>query len=319
MNKLYIKIRNTKLARLLVKATRRIILPGFDGMPLYDVLLFFVKGLWNGAITTRASSVAFKFFVALFPAIIFLFTVIPYIPVENFQTALMSTIKGVLPINFYLMVESTIQDIVLRQHGGLLSIGFLLALYFSANGILGMITAFNNTTHSIETRTVFKQYLISILLVFIVVVILLVSVSAIIGGTEIMNYLRDQQILTSGLAYYLIKISRWIVVLLMLFFAVSFMYFLAPARKTHFRFISAGSTLATLLFLATTAGFNYYVDQFSNYNALYGSIGTLLIIMMWFYFNSLVLIIGFELNASIAGARIHKENIDGNLKGPVSF
>ncbi len=307
MNKLYVKIRNTKQARLLVKATRRIILPGFDGMPLYDVLLFFVKGLLNGAITTRASSVAFKFFIALFPAIIFIFTVIPYVPVENFQTALLSTIKGMLPLNFYLLVESTIQDIILRQNGGLLSFGFLLALYFSANGILGMITAFNNTMHSIETRTLFKQYVVSICLVLILVIILLVSVTAIIGGTGLLNILFEHHIINSAITYYLIKISKWIVIVLMIFFTVSFIYYLAPAPKTRFRFISAGSTLATLLFIATTLGFNFYVDRFSNYNALYGSIGTLIIIMMWIYFNSLVLIIGFELNASIAGARIQRQ------------
>lgn len=318
MSKLYLKIRNTKLVRLFVKATQRLILPGFDGMPLYNVLLFFFKGLVNGAVTTRASSIAFKFFVALFPAIIFLFTLIPYIPIENFQNELLATIKGMLPINFYFIVESTIQDIVLRQNGGLLSIGFIMALYFSADGLLGMITAFNNTMHSIETRTLFKQYVVSFLLVLILVVILLISVGAMVGGSEVLNYLKEQEILSGGFTFYLIKISKWIVVVMMVFFTVSFIYYLAPAPKTKFRFISAGSTLATLLFIATTAGFNYYVDQFSRYNALYGSIGTLIIIMMWIYFNSLVLIIGFELNASIAGARNQRQKEDADsLNGPM--
>lgn len=313
MKKLYIRFRNTKAVCLLVNITRKLVLPGFDGVPLYDVLWFFLRGLINGAITTRASSVAFKFFVAMFPAIIFLFTIIPYIPINNFQETLLGTIKGLLPGNFFTIVESTVQDIITRQRGGLLSVGFLLALYFSSNGILGMITAFNNTTQSIETRSLLKQYIVSLLLVFILSLILLLTVAMIMGGTAGLNFLVERGLLEHALVYYLAKYGTWAVVMIMLFFAVSFMYYLAPARKTRFRFISAGSTLATLLFLAAIGGFNYYVNYFAKYNALYGSIGTLIVIMMWFYFSALVLIIGFELNASIAGARVHKENNTLNL------
>jgi membrane protein len=307
MGKMYTKFRSLRWVRILVMLTRKIILPGFDGMPLYNVLAFFVRGLMNGAITTRASSVAFKFFVALFPAIIFFFTLIPYVPIENFQMTLLQTVQGVLPENFYRLVDTTIQDILLQHHGGLLSVGFVLALYFASNGILGMITAFNNTTHSIETRSVFKKYLISIVLVLIIVVILMIAITAIIAGTSIINYFFNHHLIGSRINYYLLKVCNWTVVVLMVFFVVSFIYYLAPARKTRFRFISAGSTLATFLFIGATAVFNYYFDHFSNYNALYGSIGSLLMIMMWFYFNSVVLIIGFELNASIAGAKKRKE------------
>lgn len=305
-NKFYTRIRRTRLVRRAIVATRRIVLPGFDGMPLYDVLVFFIKGVINGAITTRASSVAFKFFIALFPAIIFVFTLIPYIPVDNFQGILLETIRGALPNNFYQIVEGTIRDIIMRPHSGALSIGFILTLYFSSNGILGMITAFNNTIHSIETRSLVRQYMISFALVIILFLILLIAVFAIIAGTQILDFLYAKQMIPSALVYYLIRITKWIIVVLMLFFAVSFIYYLAPARRAHFKFISAGSTMATLLFIGTTAAFNFYLNQFASYNVLYGSIGTLIAIMMWFYANSLVLIIGFEINASIAGARLKK-------------
>jgi|WetSurMetagenome_2_1015567.scaffolds.fasta_scaffold74666_2 membrane protein len=307
MKKLYIKFKNLKAVRFIVNLTRKIVLPGFDGVPLYDVLKFFLRGLLDGAITTRASSIAFKFFIALFPAIIFLFTIIPYIPIENFHETLLLTIKGLLPNNFYAIISGTVEDIILRQRTGLLSIGFIMALYFSSNGLLGMITAFNSTTHSIETRSIWKQYLISFLLVLILSLILLVATTAIIGGTVVMQYLVNHKILESSLVYNLIKYGKWLIIVIMLFFAISFMYYLAPARKTRFRFISAGSTFATLLFILATVGFNFYVNNFASYNALYGSIGTLIVIMMWLYFNALVLIIGFELNASIAHARHHKD------------
>ncbi len=307
IRRLYLKLRNTRFARQVVRLSRKIILPGFDGLPLYDVMGFFLKGLLNGAITTRASSVAFKFFVALFPAIIVVFTIIPYIPVQGFQQALLDTIGGFLPENFFVMVKSTIEDIVMRQRGSLLSIGFILAFYFSSNGIVGMIAAFNNTTHSIETRPLYKQYLISLLLVVILAAILLLAVAMIVSGTAVLNYLVTLGIMEGSLVFYLMLTGKWLIVVMMLFFAISFMYYLAPARRTRFRFISAGSSLATVLFISATLGFNYYVNNFASYNAIYGSIGTLIVIMMWFYFNSLALIIGYELNASIRNAGVQYE------------
>lgn len=285
------------------KVTERIILPGFDGMPLYNVILFFIKGLMDGAITTRASSIAFKFFLALFPAIIFVFTLIPYIPVENFQTTLLDQLRAALPDNLYNFIDSTITDIISRQHGGLLSFGFIMALYFASNGVLGVIVAFNNTSHSIETRNTIQQYFISIVLMIIISVLLIVSTAMILAGTSMMNYLLAENILNGSFVVFLIKLGKWIVVLLMVFFAISFMYFLAPAKKQRFRFISAGSTLATILFIGTTLGFNYYVNHFAQYNVLYGSIGTIIVIMLWLYFNSIALLVGFELNASIKSAK----------------
>jgi membrane protein len=296
-------IRNSRIFRVFRIITGKIILPGFDGMPLYDVIVFFIKGLMDGAITTRASSIAFKFFLALFPAIIFVFTLIPYIPIHNFQKTLLDTMQSSLPNNFYVLLSSTITDIISRQNGGLLSFGFIMALYFSSNGILGVIVAFNNTSHSLETRKWWQQYLISIVLTIILVLIVVVSTGLILMGTAGLKYLITAHILKRSLVLYLLKYGRWIVVLLMVFFGASFLYYLAPAKKLRFRFISAGSTLATLLFIATTSGFNFYVNNFARYNALYGSIGTIIVIMMWLYLNSIALLVGFELNASIFSAK----------------
>jgi membrane protein len=296
-------IRNLRIFRVFRIITQKIILPGFDGMPLYDVIVFFIKGLMDGAITTRASSIAFKFFLAIFPAIIFIFTLIPYIPIQNFQITLLDTLKSSVPDNFYVLLSSTITDIISRQNGGLLSFGFIMALYFSSNGILGVIVAFNNTSHSLETRKWWQQYMISIVLTVILVLIVVMSTALILLGTAGMKYLITAHILKQSVVLYLIKYGRWIVVLLMVFFGASFLYYLAPAKKLRFRFISAGSTLATLLFIATTSGFNFYVNNFASYNALYGSIGTIIVIMMWLYLNSIALLVGFELNASIFSAK----------------
>lgn len=281
------------------KATKKIVLPGFDGVPLFDVIVFFIRGLVNGAITTRASSIAFKLFMAIFPAIIFIFTLIPYIPAANFQVTLLEQINNALPANTYAFINATITDIVSRQQGGLLSFGFIMALYFASNGFLGLISAFNNTAHNIETRGFFQQYMISIFLMLIISVLIIISITLILIGQSGLQYLFQHDILNGSLVLFLLKAGRWLVVLCLVFFAISFLYYLAPAKRERFRFISAGSSLATLLFLLTTLGFNYYVNNFGKYNALYGSIGTIIIIMMWLYLNSVSLLIGFELNVSI--------------------
>jgi membrane protein len=308
------KLKSSRLFRVFRIITKKIILPGFDGVPLYDVIVFFVKGLSDGAITTRASSVAYKFFIAMFPAIIFLFTLIPYIPIENFQITLLQTIRTALPENVNVMINETITDIISRQHGGLLSLGFILAMYFASNGILGVITAFNATTHVMETRKLWQQYAISIVLMLIITLIVILSIALIMLGTTGLEYLISAHIIEESVLLFILKITKWLIVVLMIFFAVSFLYYLGPAKKRQFRFISAGSTLATVLFIITTIGFKYYVNNFASYNAVYGSIGTIIVILMWLYLNSIALLVGFELNASIVHAKKSKTAI---LKPPV--
>jgi len=282
--------------------TKRIVLPGFDGMSLYNVASFFFQGIFKGSITTRASSIAFSFFLAVFPMIIAFFTLIPFVPIENFQETLLNILDSVLPDQVEAIVHSTVVDIISRPRGGLLSVTFLMAIIFATNGFHSIIEAFNNTYHTLETRSWFKQKLVSSLLFLIISIIIIVSIVLLIAGDAFLNFLYEKEILTNQITFYLLAISKWIILIAMFFFTISFIYYLAPAKVSKFRFISAGSTLATFLSMLASVGFNYYVKNFSNYNALYGSIGTLLIILFWIYFNANILLIGFELNASIQQA-----------------
>jgi len=289
-----------------LKFSKRIILPGFDGLPLYDVAKFFFKGLFEGYITTRASSIAFSFFLAIFPMIIVFFTLIPFVPIDNFQAILLNFIDEILPPSTQEIINTTLVDIIERPRSGLLSITFVLAIYFATNGFNSIIEAFNNTYHTIESRSWIKQKLISSLLFFIISVIVILSIGVITTGSHFLKFLVEQNILTSSVTYYLLEAVKWLILIAMFFFTISFIYYLAPAKASKFRFISAGSSLATLLSLVASLAFNYYVQNFSSYNALYGSIGTLLIILVWIYFNAIILLIGFELNASIKSARLKK-------------
>jgi membrane protein len=297
------KILNLRPVLFLIGISKKIVLPGFDGVPLYNVAVFFVKGLYEGYITTRAAAVSFSFFLAIFPSLIFLFTIIPFIPIQNFQQSLLMLIQDFIPGPTYLSVKETIEDIVTHPRGGLLSLGFVLALYFATSGIHNLIDAFNSTYHAIETRSVIRQRLISVFLVVILSFLLIISIGLMTFGTHLLGWIFPAEILKSIIYIFVIWLIKWLIILVTLFFAISFIYYFAPAKKENFRFISAGSTLATLLVVITTQGFNFYVSNFSKYNALYGSIGTLLIILLWIYFNAISLLIGFELNVSIVNAR----------------
>ena len=276
------------------------VIPGFDGIPFSKVLGFYFKGLLKGSINLRASAVAFNFFIALFPSLIFFFTIIPYLPIPHFDETLFALLEDLLPTSTHELVLGTANDIITRPRGGLLSFGFFFALFFSTTGINSLIDAFNQTYHSIEQRSFLKQQLISIFLVLILSCLIIVGIVLLIGGDYLINYLVELDWIKNGFKLLTIKIVKWLIVIIIFFFTISFLYYLGPSKKQKFRFISAGATLSTLLIIGLAIGFNYYIENFSRYNTLYGSIGTLIIVMLWIYFIAMVILIGFDLNASIS-------------------
>ncbi|MGE0089070.1 MAG: YihY/virulence factor BrkB family protein [Bacteroidales bacterium] len=288
----------------IVEWAQHVTVPGFDGVPLYDVIKFFNSGIYNGYLATRASAIAFNFALALFPTILFLFTLIPFIPIGNLQTELLELIHEFLPENAYRFFESTLVSVVTQKNGGILSFGAISSLIFSSSGIHSLIDAFNNTYHSIETRKWLSIRIVSTILVFVIFVLLTCALLIIVFSQIVINQLVEYHILQVNLTYYLIMAGKWIIAVALFFIAISFLYYYAPAKKTQWRFISAGSTLATILTLLTSLGFSYFVNNFGQYNKLYGSIGTIMVILLWLYFNSFSLLLGFELNASIKNAHI---------------
>ncbi|MFZ4571363.1 MAG: YihY/virulence factor BrkB family protein, partial [Bacteroidales bacterium] len=265
----------------LIRLSKKIILPGFDGLPLYNVFGFFFKGMQQGYIATRASAVSFSFFLAIFPFLIFLFSIIPFIPISNFQQVLLNIIRDFMPDMVWASVNETITDTITRPRRGLLIFNFLMALYFSTRGMKSLIETFNNTYHEIESRSSAKQYIVALVLVVIISILLIVAIGLMTFGFALLKLALPDIVTSTQFFVLLVQFLRWLIILALLFLAISFMYFLAPSRKDRFRFISAGSTLSTLLIVLTTQGFNFYMDNFSRYNALYGSIGTLMVILLW--------------------------------------
>ncbi len=295
-----------RLGERIAEKAQKVSFPFFDGVPIYDVALFFWRSIVSGAITTRASAIAFSFFIAFFPALIFLFTLIPYIPINNFQNELFMMIKHVVPESTFATIEDTLMDIIMQPRGDLLSLGFFMALIFSTNGLASMMSAFDATVHSIKRRNWLSQRMAAIILLFILLVLLTIAIALLTSGQTFIDFLVEKSILRDSLTVYLLTFGKWVITVSMFFFAYSFLYYMAPAKKSKWRFISAGGTLATILSIGTIVGFTYYINNFSQYNKLYGSIGTLLIVLLLMYVMSLILLIGFELNASIYQAHTEK-------------
>jgi|TARA_B100000959_G_scaffold254373_1_gene285992 membrane protein len=290
------------MLQFILKIARKIKPIGFAGLSIYDVAIFFWKGLMEGAITTRASSLAFNFFLAFFPSIIVFFTLIPYIPIEGLQDTLMDLLSVVLPPSTNKITFATLDDIINNPRGDLLSIGFVLALYFSTNGINSLIEAFNASFHIKESRPLIQQRILSLGLTLLLSIMLIIAISSIIFGKLAVNYLTEYELISDN-AGELILYGKWITILLMLFFGISTLFHLGPALKSKWKLFTPGSIFATIFIIITSIGFNYYVNHFSQYNKVYGSIGTLMIILVWMYFNSIILLTGFELNASISNAK----------------
>jgi membrane protein len=223
----------------------------------------------------------------------------------------MQTLKEVIPSEAFVVLRSTIEDIVSNQQTGLLSISFLISLYFASSGVIAIMNAFNHSSHAIESRTSVKKQLVSFLLVFILAMNMIVSGAALALSSVVLYFIEEKGLISDNFTLFLIQAGEWIIILLTSLVAFSSIYYLAPAKKRIFPFFSAGSILASFLSVISFKLFTIFIENFSNYNKFYGSLGTLIMIIVWINLTALMLLIGFELNASIYAAsknEIEKKN-----------
>lgn len=287
------------LDKMLDERLELVSFPGFKKKSIYQVGKFFVNGIFQESLNLRASSLAFNFFIALFPLIIFLFTLIPYFPIENLDVLITELIDKALPKNASTFLNETIQDILTNQNAGLLSFGFVAALYFSSNGFASLISAFDQGLHQNLQRNWFDVRAKSIGLLFIVVTLLIFTILLSILFSYALRVFESQVSLNDQFTVILLRLVEFILTLFLVYFIYSSIYYFGSHKEAEWRFFSPGSTIATILSFVTTYGFRLYVENFNSYNKLYGSVGTLLVLMLLIYFNSFVILIGYELNRSI--------------------
>lgn len=279
---------------------KKFTLPGFDKVPVFDVVRFLFEEIKKDLIPTRARSIAYSFFIAFFPGIIFLFTLLPYIPLDGFEEAIFALISDVIPDQVYRnFIEFTVSDLLNKPREGLLSIGALLTLYFSTQGVVSMMSSFNKTYSIYTRRNFFQIRWMAIKLTIVLFFLFLISIGLIITGELLINWCVEWLNIKSGLTVFLLHALRYSIIILLFFLSVSFIYYYGPSTKKKFRFISPGSTLTTVGSIAASIGFSYYVGSIDKFDNIYGFFGSIIIFLGWMYINAFVLLVGFELNASI--------------------
>ena len=303
---------------------RKVRFPGTQA-PLLDVIIDFVKLFTKGRTVDRAAGVAFNFFVALFPLILFFFTLIPYIPIPHLYERLMMAINDFLiPSGTLDFVTDTIDGIMKQPHDGLLSISILLCVIFGSSGVVAIFKGFRNvyanflTDKGLGLKGWLMQRLFAILMLIILGALIVISVLLISLGGTALRYLVTHQILESGtFTFFLFNVLRWVVGVFALCFGISLLYYFGNVRfNEHYRVklkrprangkkykefvvFSPGAILATALFVLGTVAFNTYISNFSRYNVLYGSIGTLIILLLWIWIVAILILTGNDLNSGI--------------------
>lgn len=292
-----------KIFRFVVAVLQKIVLPGFEGLSVYNLVKTYLTGILKGAFSARAGSVAFSFFMAIFPALLFLLNLMPYVPIAGFDVKFLAFIYDLMPSQSEAYFKPIINDIFLNQRAGLLSFTGVLTLVLTANGVNAIFSGFGNSYHSEINRGFIKQYFIAMGVSIILALLLVSNIVVIIYFEYILNTLRENDFVRNGMDIHLLEIGSYLFFVLMIYCVIATLYFFGTKSGRKNKFFSPGAFMTTILIMLSTYLFGIYIDNFSNYNELYGSIGALLIMMLYIWLNSNLVLLGFELNASLRKLR----------------
>ncbi|QKJ64080.1 YihY/virulence factor BrkB family protein [Flavobacterium sp. M31R6] len=301
------KLEKIPIVRNLMHVLKKIKMPGLGGFSFYDLLELYFEGIIDGAFSYHASAVAFSFFMALFPFALFILNLIPYIPIEGFQNDFLEFVKEGVPPNTYDAIANIINDILNNSHSGLVSSGFLLSIFLMANGINGILGGFESSRHVLDKRGFINQYFVALGISLLLSIILLLTVAIIVVFEVVIQSTTIQDVLSDQIP--LIILGRYLFVILMILITTSILLRYGTKQSYQPPFISVGSVFTTVLIIISSYFFGIWVLRFSKYNELYGSIGTLLIMMFYIWINCMILLLGFELNATIRKLKKAKDDI----------
>jgi membrane protein len=288
----------------IVRVMKERTLPGFHGHSVYEVGRHFLRSLFREDFTLRASSLAFNFFLALFPALLFLFTLIAYIPIKGLKNRLIRELDFFLPDAAFEAISGAIRDMLAIQNGSLLSFGFLLAIWFTSNGFHTLINTFNRRLPRRRKRNWFRNRSVAIQLTIVISLMLIAAVLIILYAGYLQQWIYKQRLVNRKTLKMLITGTEFIVLSGLVFLVISTIYRFGPATVKRWRFITAGGLFASVLCILSTGLFSVYVNNFDSYNKIYGSIGAIIALMILIYINTLSVIAGFELNSSIERAAL---------------
>lgn len=288
---------NIPVVRNVIRLSKKIKLPGLGNFTLYHLMDIYLAGIFRGVFAMRASSIAYSFFLALFPFLLSLLNLIPYIPIDGFQSRFLMFFEALLPPQTSDFFYPVIADIAVNPRAGLLSLVFGLSVILAANGVNAIFSAFQYSIHVKITRSFIRQFLVALMVSTFLALLLLTSVGVILYGEYLLSDLKSRTYITNDVFW--ISAYQIIIFIIMIYVIIATLYYFGTKEGKISKFFSVGAFVTTLLFIITTYLFGIYINNFSNYNELYGSIGALLILMFYIWINSNLLLLGFELNISL--------------------
>ncbi len=292
--------------RFCVHYLKKIALPGFGGMTLYHLIKTYLTGIVRGTLSSRAGAIAYSFFMAIFPALLFLLNLIPIIPIPDFQNKFMGFIYELIPEQSLVFFKPVIEDISKNPRKGLLSFVAVLGLLLMANGVNAIFSGFEGSFNVTINRNFLKQYFAALTVAIVLALLLVTTISVLIYFEYLLYILRERDMMSGSTDVALVSIGSYVFFVIMIYISIATLYYFGTKEGKSIRFFSPGALMTTILFMLTTYLFGIYIDNFSNYNELYGSIGALLIMMLYIWLNSNLLLLGFELNAALQKLRMNQ-------------
>ncbi|WP_027878682.1 YihY/virulence factor BrkB family protein [Mesoflavibacter zeaxanthinifaciens] len=296
------KLNKIPVVNIIVRLLGKIKLPGLEGLSLYDLLELYIIGIAKGALTARASAIAYSFFMALFPFLLFILIVIPFVPIDDFQTDFLVFLESFLPATTTDFFYENIFNNIEGNKEGLISSVFVLSIFLMANGVNALFSGFENSYHEQLSRNVVKQYLYALGIALILSFLLIVTV-VVLGYFQIYVMSTFEGYIGSRNTDFWANFAQYIFFVLMVYLATAVLYYFGTAEGKTSKFFSVGALFTTILIMLTSYLFGIYIENFAKYNELYGSIGALLILLFYLWLNANILLLGFELNISLKQLR----------------
>ena len=299
------KLDKIPVVNIVVRFLKRFKLPGLEGLSFYDLLELYITGIVKGALTTRASAIAFSFFTAIFPFLLFVLIIIPYVPIDDFKIEFLQFLESFLPASTSdFFFKNIFENIDQTQRGGLLSSVFILSILLMANGVNAVFSGFENSYHEQLTRNVFKQYLyalgIALILAFLLIItIIVLGYIQIYVVQELLSALENRGYEVDSDGVFWAGVVKYVFFVIMVYIATATLYYFGTREGRDSKFFSIGAIFTTLLIMVTSYLFGIYIENFGQFNKLYGSIGALLILLLYLWLNANILLLGYELNASL--------------------
>lgn len=288
-----------------------LVLPGFQHIPLLTVMRLFGKSLVKGILFQRAAAMTYRFFIACIPMAMALFSILSFMG-ESMQQHVLNAISYVIPHYAWPVVNQMIDEVMSRQDSSLVWIFFAMGLYFSVIAINSFLNSLRSSYYEVPTRNLFKQLFVSLQIFVIFVVAVCVIIMIFVLTSRLLKYIDTYTLHNAVLYSNAVSISRWLLIFAAIYFLISMLYYYVPADKQNYRFFSAGSSVATVLLVLLLGVVDIYFSDFADYNFIYGSMGALITVLLWIYWNAIVMLACFDLNVSVAEAKKNKQQIVDN-------